>query len=226
MSRDCMSATWEPSLSTAWESSRGRGGKTAPLRTIGGFYREWWRVIGVATRSSAPSFPRSSVDQKNWRGFGARLRLVDSTRAAVACQVLAHELCHSTDPDPQVGNDNFIDDDEPRPRCAAGRMVLDRTFASRDRDGRAAWCASRAERRPTAASPASHRRFGQQRIGVARCCRPAARRHAGRGCADARLPRARGAAESVIAASTMSEPPPLAYAKLNRGEREALGPAR
>jgi hypothetical protein len=67
------------------------------------------------------------------------LRLVDSTRAAVACQVMAHvELCHSTDPDPQVGNDNFIDDDEPRPRCAAGRMVLDGTFASRDRDGRAA----------------------------------------------------------------------------------------
>jgi hypothetical protein len=189
--------------------------KPAPLRTIVRFYREWRRVIGVATRSSAPSFPRSSVDQKNWRGFGARLRLVDSTRAAVACQVMAHvELCHSTDPEPQVGNDNFIDDDEPRPRCAAGRMVLDGTFASRDRYGRAAWCASRAERRSTAwrdLRSASHRQFGQQRIGVARCRCPAARRHA---------------AESVIAASTMSEPPPLAYAKLNRGEREALGPAR
>lgn len=123
------------------------------------------------------------------------------------------QSCHSTDPDPQVGNDNFIDDDKPRPRCAAGRMVLDGTFAFRDRDGRAAWCASRAERRSTAwraLRSASHRQFGQQRIGVARCRCPASRRHA---------------AESVIAASTMSEPP-LAYAKLNRGEREALGPAR
>jgi hypothetical protein len=46
--------------------------KPAPFRVIGGFYREWRAVIGVATRSSASSFPRSSVYQKNWRGFGAR----------------------------------------------------------------------------------------------------------------------------------------------------------
>jgi hypothetical protein len=67
------------------------------------------------------------------------LRLVDSTRAAGACRLGSHvALCHSTDTDPQVGNDNFTDDDESRPRCAAGRMALDGTFAFRGRDARAA----------------------------------------------------------------------------------------
>jgi hypothetical protein len=82
-----MSAIWEPSSSTAWGRPRGDNRKPAPFRVIGGFYREWRRVIGVATRSSASSFPRASASQEKlawlWDSvYASSVRPVQRLRAA------------------------------------------------------------------------------------------------------------------------------------------------
>jgi hypothetical protein len=105
--RSCTSATWERSRFTSWEGPRGSDPKPVPLRIIKGLHGNGKRRSSSPRPSSRPRSHASRPPQKLawlWAPFYASM--VQPDHGLRAGRLAVQDLRQSTDPNPQVGDDD------------------------------------------------------------------------------------------------------------------------